>query len=45
MFEKELLTADRAKLSVRLSELKLVLNNLASERAFASPEVVTAIEC
>lgn len=42
MFQKELSLADHAMLSARLSELKISLNGLASEGAFASPEVVTA---
>jgi hypothetical protein len=42
MFQKDLSLADHAKLNARLSELKVSLNNLASEGAFASPEAVAA---
>jgi hypothetical protein len=42
MFQKDLFLEDYRKLTARLSELKISLNNLASEGAFASPEVVTA---
>jgi hypothetical protein len=42
MFQMGLSPADRMNLAMRLSELTLTLNSLASEGAFASPDVVTS---